>query len=90
MFRPWHYIWVATISGATHLTLKMSEHHLLAAFASVYEFVDDSGLEAPAGAIPEAIWLPCANVDDRHVRPHFRGKNGLTAAFSPPWRSGNS
>jgi hypothetical protein len=46
VFRPWQFLWVASIPTATHLALKMCEHQLHAAFAHEYEFVDESGFEA--------------------------------------------
>jgi predicted GIY-YIG superfamily endonuclease len=46
VFRPWNYVWVAAIPSATHIGLKMCEHHLFSVFAQRFVFVDDSGFEA--------------------------------------------
>ena len=55
VYRPWKLLWAAVIPDATHLSLKMCEHHLHAVFARSFEFVDESGFEAPAGAGDQLI-----------------------------------
>lgn len=50
--RPWQFVWALSLPMATELSLKMCEHHLYAAYAQLYDFVDVSGFEAPAEAVP--------------------------------------
>ncbi|WHU03671.1 hypothetical protein [Sphingomonas sp. NIBR02145] len=55
IYRPWRLLWAASIPEATHLSLKMCEHHLHAVFARRYEFVDDSGFEAHPEDGPDLV-----------------------------------
>jgi hypothetical protein len=89
VYRPWHYIWVATIPGASHLALKMCEHHLFSTFAPVYNFVDESGFEASADSAPEVIRLATAQVPvlRRIVSVQQRGKFDKEAYHRLKWES---